>query len=555
MRKFINKSFYLILFISIIIFYNNAFATGTNKSFVFNGATSSSYILDGAPINGDANQSGFKYFNSSTSSSNKKITVDAWIYLLGDNPGVLMPVIKRVVAGGTSFYMYVKDNTAFFTVGNSAPVSTGISFPSFPAFRWIRLTGTYDGQVLKLYYDGVLAETKTTTLGPIYTTGTGLFIGKHDNDKFNGLIDETRIFNTALTSSQISSCNGGGDPSSEIPSSLTSYLYGRWSFTEINTYSGNIPYLKDFSSKKNHLRLTNISEVVKSNPLPFFVVNSTLDLPDLNPGNGVAEAGNDVVTLRSAIQEANALADLQKIYFYKSGAFTITPSSALPAITGPVILDGTLQKGYNGLPLAGTDGTYGGLILTSGGSTIKGLKINSSSGFGLMLSSGGGHNIFSNKISGISINTQSNSINANTITGSTSIGISILAGAINNLIGTSAANTITGNAGYGISVLNAGGNQISNNTVSTNSMGGIFISNSSGPIIGNIVTGNTAFGISINGGTNNQILNNLVENNNGAGLMFSGGTGTLSGNIISGNTGFGISVESSTCKSNNQQYS
>jgi hypothetical protein len=33
---------------------------------------------------------------------------------MGDNPGVLMPVIKRAVGGGTSFFMYVKDNTAFF---------------------------------------------------------------------------------------------------------------------------------------------------------------------------------------------------------------------------------------------------------------------------------------------------------------------------------------------------------------------------------------------------------------------------------------------------------
>ena len=274
MRNFIYKNFYLALFIIILITCNNSFATETNKSFIFNGTSSSLKILDGAPVNGDANQSGFKYFNSSTSSTNRKITIDAWVYLLGDNPGVLMPVIKRAVVGGTSFNMYVKDNTAFFTVGNSVPVSTAINFPSFPAFRWVRLTGTYDGLVLKLYYDGVLADTKNITLGSIYTTGEGLFIGKHGNDAFKGLIDEVRIFNIALTSSQINSCNGGGNPSSEIPTSLTSYLFGRWSFTAIETYNSTV-ILKDLSSKKNHLRLTDINEVVKSNPLPFFVVNST----------------------------------------------------------------------------------------------------------------------------------------------------------------------------------------------------------------------------------------------------------------------------------------
>ena len=211
----------LILF---LISYNISYASGTNKSFVFNGSTSSLKILDGAPVNTDANQSAFKYFNSTTSSSSKKITIDTWVYLLGDNPGVQMPVITRSVVGGSSFTLYVQDGTAFFSVGNSVPVSTAITFPSFPAFRWIRLTGTYDGITLKIYYNSVLAESRAQSLGPIYTTGEGLFIGKYGDNVFNGLIDEVRIFNTALTASQINSCNGGGDPSSSIPSSLSSYL-------------------------------------------------------------------------------------------------------------------------------------------------------------------------------------------------------------------------------------------------------------------------------------------------------------------------------------------
>ncbi len=125
-----------------------------------------SKILDGAPVTSDANQSAFKYFNSTTSSSSKKITIDTWVYLIGDNPGVEMPVITRSVAGGSTFRMYVKDGTAFFSVGNGAPVSTALTFPSFPAFRWIRLTGTYDGTTLKIYYNNTLAESRVQSLGP-----------------------------------------------------------------------------------------------------------------------------------------------------------------------------------------------------------------------------------------------------------------------------------------------------------------------------------------------------------------------------------------------------
>ncbi|RPI60781.1 MAG: hypothetical protein EHM44_09820, partial [Ignavibacteriales bacterium] len=106
-----------------------SYATSTNKSFIFNGSTSSVKILDAAPVTSDANQSAFKYFNSTTSSSSKKITIDTWVYLIGDNPGVEMPVITRSVAGGSTFRMYVKDGTAFFSVGNGTPVSTALTFP------------------------------------------------------------------------------------------------------------------------------------------------------------------------------------------------------------------------------------------------------------------------------------------------------------------------------------------------------------------------------------------------------------------------------------------
>ena len=45
------------------------------------------------------------------------------------------------------------------------------------------------------------------------------------------------------------------------------------------------------------------------------IVNSTTDMVDANPGNGVCETapGNNVCTLRAAIQESNALAGADSI--------------------------------------------------------------------------------------------------------------------------------------------------------------------------------------------------------------------------------------------------
>ena len=85
--------------------------------------------------------------------------------------------------------------------------------------------------------------------------------------------------------------------------------------------------------------------------------------PDSLVGNGNAKTYLGTVTLRSAIQETNALAGKQTLYFYIPGTapFTISPQTPLPAITGPVSLDATFQHGYSGTPLIKINGTISGV--------------------------------------------------------------------------------------------------------------------------------------------------------------------------------------------------
>ena len=89
-----------------------------------------------------ANQDGFGYFNSSA--ANNQITVQAWVYLIGDTPaGVEIPIVYRTVNNGKTFSMCLKDNKAYFSIGNNnnATLNTG----QLPAFEWLAITGTYDG--------------------------------------------------------------------------------------------------------------------------------------------------------------------------------------------------------------------------------------------------------------------------------------------------------------------------------------------------------------------------------------------------------------------------
>ena len=55
----------------------------------------------------------------------------------------------------------------------------------------------------------------------------------------------------------------------------------------------------------------------------IIVVNSSIDGVDINPGNGICDAGNGFCTLRAAIQEANALAGTDSI-FLSDDTYTLT---------------------------------------------------------------------------------------------------------------------------------------------------------------------------------------------------------------------------------------
>ena len=496
-----------------------------NNSFVFNGVDSRLYVLDNQPVNPTtANQNGFQYFNK-TGSTNKTISVQAWIYLIGDNANVKMPIIYRSVnPSGTSFSLYVENNKGYFTVGNSAPVST----PKFPAFQWIQLTGIYDGTTLKIYFGKDLVQSSNVTLNNPYTTGVGLFVGKSDEGAFKGLIDEIRIFNTAIGENNINGSGGNGNPAENFPTSLSQYSVGQWSFTEISNNS----YLADLSSSLNHLRVENINQIFPSKNLPFFVVNSTLDDPDAFIGDGNAASSNGNVTLRSAIQEANYSSGTNIIYFYipGSGPFNIIPNSALPTIINPVYLDGTTQSGYSGSPIVSTNGAFGGLIISSGNSTVQALSLNSTSDFGLTLSSLGGNNIISNQISGISISSTSNNVDGNTIASSVSDGIAFLTGGNNNLIGSFSSNNINNNSGYGISVAGSNGNQINENNITSNSLGGVLFNNASSTLTTNSITGNSGPGITFNNSTGVQLNDNTVSSNSPGGILINNSTVSLSEN-------------------------
>ncbi|HSA21505.1 MAG TPA: hypothetical protein P5076_08655 [Myxococcota bacterium] len=109
-----------------------------------------------------------------------------------------------------------------------------------------------------------------------------------------------------------------------------------------------------------------------------FVVVSSGDGGDASPGDGACATAAGVCTLRAAIQEHNALGGANAIHFNLSPLAAIRPSTNLPAPDSDLVIDGTTQPGFTGIPLVVLDGVDvgGGIGLRPDGrSEIRGLVL------------------------------------------------------------------------------------------------------------------------------------------------------------------------------------
>ena len=224
MSLFTFNKIYLIITAIVLLCATGIYAD-SNNSYVFNGTTGYASVRDGNAVTTDANQTGYQYFDN-PAYSNDSISVEAWVYLLGDNPGVKMPIVYRGFDDGyKTFSMYIQDRVAYFKIGNGAgQVSTAGQAP-IPAFSWVYIAATYDGQTLKLYYNGSNVKTVSATLGAGHSSGPGgLYVGQSSEGTFKGLIDEIRLWRIALGDNNINGSGGNGNPSEPYPQSLSSYI-------------------------------------------------------------------------------------------------------------------------------------------------------------------------------------------------------------------------------------------------------------------------------------------------------------------------------------------
>ena len=297
-------------------------------------------------------------------------------------------------------------------------------------------------------------------------------------------------------------------------------------------------------------------------------------------------------SLRQAIVDANAAPGNDLIAFNTPlpDLAIFRPLTPLPAATDPVVLDATTEPGFQGRPIVILDGSLAGpnangLVLLGGQSTVRGMVITGFSGYGIMISGGGGDSVQGNYI-GVDVSGGKSQPNRGG-------GILIL-GALNNTIGSQAAgggNVISGNGGDGLRIVGptpgltaspAAGNQVLANVIGLDSTGTNRVGNAldgvhliraasnaiggTGFDFGNVISGNAANGIEIEGdpsyaaasGGSNRVQGNMIGSdrqanpglgNAGDGIRVAASANTIggqvagAGNLVANNGGDGVNVQ------------
>ena len=178
-------------------------ASGNNNSGTISGATwAAGRVGTALSFNGTSALANVP--DSPTLDLTTRMTLEAWVNPVTINS--FRTVLLKERAGQLSYALYGNSDLdrprgEIFT---SAGWSNSQGTSQLPVNTWSHLAATYDGATLRFYLNGVLAGSAPAT-GSIIVSANPLRIGGNSiwGEYFNGRIDEVRIYNRALSVTEI----------------------------------------------------------------------------------------------------------------------------------------------------------------------------------------------------------------------------------------------------------------------------------------------------------------------------------------------------------------
>lgn len=182
------------------------------------------------------------------------------------------------------------NGTLSFNIGNSG-WHEATSSAVMAINQWYHVAGTYDGTSLKVYINGILANT-VVYVGTIQSTTYDLTIGDFayasggGNRYFDGQIDEARVWSIALTESQIRDYMCRKVTSSHP---LFTNLSGYWNMDQIGS-------VVDQSPNGNNGAVSVATQLNSGAPIGNASVYSYLSIPNLTLNFGAVDTAKVVAS-------------------------------------------------------------------------------------------------------------------------------------------------------------------------------------------------------------------------------------------------------------------
>jgi glucose/arabinose dehydrogenase len=155
--------------------------------------------------------------NGSTSlnKARQAITVAVWVFRTANQTGWRSVISRQEGTGGTEHFTLAFNNNNYRWLVKTQTYSAQLGGAA-PIGKWTHLAGTYDGAAVKLYVNGVqqfstpLTGTIATSTNPIIIAGNINGPSAAPTELFNGRVDEPRIYDRALSASEIVILMQGG---------------------------------------------------------------------------------------------------------------------------------------------------------------------------------------------------------------------------------------------------------------------------------------------------------------------------------------------------------
>jgi len=132
-----------------------------------------------------------------------------WAFDEATNDTVALDVwfVNRIFGGSTSsgFRLGLQDGRPCFGVPVTSFSHHLTAKDALPVGRWVHLAGTFDGQTMRLYMDGV-EQGALARPGPLRPNDKPLCLGNYDAGHaahFTGLLDEVKLYGRALDAAEV----------------------------------------------------------------------------------------------------------------------------------------------------------------------------------------------------------------------------------------------------------------------------------------------------------------------------------------------------------------